>query len=165
MKITIWLKLLVGTFLIIALIIFMSIQGINSINKLGNLSTEIFNESVATNSIQNLKTNFERLVMAPNDYLIHGNEIEIQNFEKVLGKIKSELKQYPDVSDLYIEILDVNELNDYLVQIESNASEIFNLQNPVGNKYGAKIMEEMDAILEEVILIVHNQLINCSNKK
>jgi PAS domain S-box-containing protein len=159
MKITIWLKLLVGIFVIISLITYLSIQGINSLNKLGNLSTEIYNESVATNSIQNLKTNFERLLMPPNDYLIHGNEIENHNFEKVLETIKSEIKQYPDVSELYIEILDLNEMNNYLSEIESRALEIFKLTNPVGNIYGANLMEEMDSIAEEVILKIDEKII------
>ena len=159
MKITIWTKLLVGIFVIIALITYLSIQGINSLNKLGNLSTEIYNESVATNSIQNLKTNFERLLMPPNDYLIHGNEIENQNFDKILETIKSELKQYPDVSELYIEILDLNELNYNLGEIESLALEIFKLKNPVGNIYGAKLMEEMDAIVEEVRVKIDEKII------
>ena len=150
MKITIWLKLLVGIILIIALITFLSIEGINSINKLGNLSTEILKESVAANSIQNLKSNFERLAMPPNDYLIHGNKIEVRNFEQLLDTIKSELNKYPEVSELNIEILNADELNNYLGKFEKLALEIFSLQEPIGNKYGAMLMEEIDAIVGEV---------------
>jgi PAS domain S-box-containing protein len=163
LKVTIWAKLLVGIIIIITLIIFLSIAGLNSVNKLGSLSTEIYNESVATNSIQNLKTNFERLLMPPNDYLIHGNEIEKQNFEKILVIIKSEVNQYPDISKIYNEILDVYELKDNLNKLESHAQEIFNLQNPVGNIYGAKLMEEMDSIAEELIIKIDEKII--SSKK
>jgi PAS domain S-box-containing protein len=158
-KITIWFKLLVGIIIIIALITFLSIQGINSVNKLGNLSIEIYNESVTTNSIQNLKTNIERLVMPPNDYLIHGNKIEIQNFEQILDTIKSELRQYPDISYLYIEKPYVDELNDFLGELESRAIGIFNLQDPIGNAYGAILMEDMDSVVEEVIIKIDEKII------
>ena len=159
MKITIWLKLLIGIIVIIALITFLAIEAINSINKLGNLSNEIFEESVATNSIQKLKSNFARLVMPPNDYLIHGNKIEVRNFEQILDIIKSELNKYPEVSELKIEKLNTDELNNDLYELERLALEIFSLQEPIGNIYGATLMEEMDSTVEEIIKNIDRMII------
>ena len=84
MKISIWSKLLIGIILIMVLITVLSIVCIHSISKLGKLSEEVFNESSATHLMQNIKVDFERLLMPANDYLVHGNEVEYENFQRLL---------------------------------------------------------------------------------
>jgi PAS domain S-box-containing protein len=96
--------------------------------------------------------------MPPNDFLIHGNEIEIQNFDQILDTIKSELRMFKELSELSIIEININDLNLFLVEIESRGRIIFNLHNPVGNQYGAIIMEEMDRIVEDVVILIEKKI-------
>lgn len=160
MKITIWIKLLVGIILIIALVIFLSVYGINSVEKLGKLTSEVYNESVATNSIQNLKSDLERLVMPPNDFLIHGNQIEKQNYNQILDTIRSKLQRIEGVTDLYVTDIDLSQIKSLLSEIEIRAQKIFNLSSPIGNSYGAILMEEMDMIIVETSALIDRKILS-----
>ena len=163
MKITIWFKLLVGIILIIALITFLSIVGINSINKLQSLSSDVFNESITTNKAQDLKVNFERLIMPPNDYLIHGDAAESHNFVELLGGIKKDINQYSELLAGHIEKLDRDELYNYVDDLEILGLQIFGLKDPVGNTQGAALMEKMDSTVEVIITKIDN--INTSSAR
>lgn len=158
-KMTIWAKLFIGIIVIMVLTAFIAIQGINSINKLRNLSSVMLNESIANNTVQNLKSNLEKLIMPPNDYLIHGNRIEFKNFGKSLTDVKAQLNEYSVTTHHYIEKLPPNELVFYLGEVEALALEIFKLEEPIGNKHGADLMEKMDSIINMVTIQIDYMII------
>lgn len=158
-KITIWGKLFVGIIAIIVLIALIAIEGMNSINKLGNLSNEMLNKSMANNNVRNLKSNLEKLIMPPNDYLIHGNRIEFENYEKSLADVKAQLNEYSVTTHHNIEKLPPNELVFILGEVEALALEIFKLEEPIGNRYGADLMEKMDSIIDQATLQIDDILI------
>lgn len=158
-KITIWGKLFVGIIAIIVLIALIAIEGINSINKLGNLSNEMLNKSIANNNVRNLKSNLEKLIMPPNDYLIHGNRIEFENYEKLLTDVKAQLDEYSVTAYHNIEKLPPSELVFFVGEVEALALEIFKLEEPIGNTYGADLMEKMDSIIDKATIQIEDMLI------
>jgi len=158
-KITIWGKLFIGIIAIIVLIALIAIEGMNSINKLGNLSNEMLNKSSANNNVQNLKSNLEKLIMPPNDYLIHGNRIEFENFKKSLTDVKAQLNEYSVTTHHFIEKLPPDELVFLVGEVEALALEIFKLEEPIGNTYGADLMEKMDSIIDKATLQIDDILI------
>ena len=158
-KMTIWIKLLIGIIIIMVLIALIAVEGINSLNKLGNLSNVMLNESIANNSLQNLKTNVNRLIMPPNDYLIHGNKIEFKNYEKSLAEVKTQLNEYPETTHLYIKKLPLNKLAIYLGKVDSLAIKIFSLKDPIGNMHGADLMEKMDSIINIATIQIDDMII------
>lgn len=150
MKISIWSKLLVGIILIIMLITVLSVVSILSISKLGKLSDEVFTEAMATHLMQDIKVNFERLLMPANDYLIHGNKVEHENFHRLIGVLRSELQEYSELAPPEVMPSDLEELQMHLGKIEQISGNIFNLAEPIGNPLGSQLMEEMDLITELV---------------
>ena len=158
-KITIWGKLFLGIIAIIVLIIFIAIEGINSINKLENLSNEMLNKSIAIRNVQNLKSNLDKLIMPPNDYLIHGNKIEFKNYEKILTELKKQLNEYSENAHHYTEKLLPDELAAYLSEVDALAQEIFNLKKPIGNMNGADLMEKMDSIINMATIKIDDMII------
>ena len=158
-KITIWGKLFVGIIAIIVLIALIAIEGMNSINKLGNLSNEMLNKSIANNNIQNLKSNLEKLLMPPNDFLIHGNRIEFEHYEKLLKDVKAQLDEYSVTAHHNIEKLHPNELVFFLGEVDALALEIFKLEETIGNTNGADLMEKMDSIIDKATIQIEDMLI------
>lgn len=158
-KITIWGKLFVGIIAIIVLITLIAIEGINSINKLGNLSNEMLNKSIANNNVQNLKSNLEKLLMPPNDFLIHGNRIEFEHYEKLLKDVKAQLDEYSVTAHHNIEKLLPNEIVIFLGEVDALALEIFKLEEPIGNTHGADLMEKMDSIIDMATIQIEDMLI------
>ncbi len=158
-KITIWGKLFVGIIAIIVLISLMAIEGINSINKLGKLSNEMLNNSIANNNFQYLKLNLQKLIMPPNDYLIHGNRIEFNNFEKSLTDVKAQLDNYSATTHHSFEKFSPNELVFFLCEVEDIALEIFRLEEPIGNTNGADLMEKMDSIVDKATIQIDDMQI------
>lgn len=166
-KLSIFGKLLVGIIAILSLITTVAFIGISSINLLKETSDEMLKESICHSDFQNLKVDLEQLLMPANDYLIHGNTIEKMNFEYLQKEVQKQLY----LCLQHIEDEDEQELIEELARsinkIELHAREIFELENPIGNKYGAFLMEEMDESTYEAILkieeVLNEQLIDIEN--
>lgn len=119
----------------------------------------MLNKSIANNNVQNLKSNLEKLIMPPNDYLIHGNRIEFEHYEKSLTDVKAQLDEYSVTAHHNIEKLPPNELVFFLGEVEALALEIFKLEEPIGNMYGADLMEKMDSIIDKATIQIDDMLI------
>ena len=94
-------------------------------------------------------------IMPANDYLIHGNKNEKNIFEDLyvnVNKYFSILEEkhvFPHTTMQGQET--ISKLKDKYVQIKTISDKIFNLASPIGNIEGARLMEEMDLIMESMI--------------
>jgi len=147
LKITIFQKLLIGIVAMLMLIIIIAYVGVVSVIKLERTSEIILKESNKYNNLQNLKLNFTELLMPANDYLIHGNKVEITNFKKLDSIANKQLNACKAIEDNHFNEHFLEEIESIFHEVETLSIKIFNLKNPVGNTEGAFMMEVMDGII------------------
>lgn len=146
-KLTIFQKLLIGIIAMLILIAIIAYVGIVSVNKLENNSKIILKESDKYNNLQNLKLNFTELLMPANDYIIHGNKVEILNFKKLDSITRQQLEKSKAFENDHFNEHFLEEIEDILHEVERLSKNIFELKEPVGNNEGAIMMEVMDGIV------------------
>jgi len=150
-KMTIFQRLLIGIIAMLMLNALIAFVGIMSINKLENNSKIMLEDSKQRNALQTLKLNFLQLNMPANDYLIHGNKVEIINFEKFKTIVKAQIIICEEHSGTHFNKPFINDLESNFNKMKMLSKEIFELENPIGNVEGAIIMEEIDATAIKVV--------------
>ncbi len=146
MKLNIFGKLLIGIILVVALISLITTVGINSINQLEGISTQIMSASDKHTEIQKLKLNFQQILMPVNDYLIHGNQVEKSHFEQLLQDVKKQLEVCKELDWDNDGQIFLFRFENSLIELEALAGGIFQIANPVGHSEGVDIMAEMDTM-------------------
>lgn len=146
-KLTIFQKLLIGIIATLLLNAIIAYVGIVSVNKLENTSKIILKESNKYNNLQSLKLNFTELLMPANDYLIHGNNVEILNFKKLDSITRQQLEKSKAFENDHFNEHFLEEIEDIFHEVERLSKKIFELKNPVGNTQGSLMMEVMDGIV------------------
>lgn len=116
--------------------------------------------------IHELRLLMTRSAMPANDYLIHGNKMEREEFATISAAVDGALQQLLNTSTLQVEkkaILDQLQLK--WERNKQSAHDILFSENPVGDKVLAQKMEDYDRdvtalsnLLEEVDSIVHRKL-------
>ena len=124
-------------------------------NTITHLNNVIEHSSLELTGIKQLQHVMHMAVMAPNDYLVHGEVIERENYatssSKVTMTINGMLKvmaQHPDELDL------LQQVNQFWRQVDQKAHNILATTNPVGNKAMAKEMELLDTASGQAILVL-----------
>ncbi len=151
---TIFQKLLIGIVALLMLNAISAFIGIVSINELERTAKIMLEESNEQNSFQKLKLKFHQLLMPPNDYLVHGNNIELHNFEQLLAIVNTQMFECRDIIGHELEQQALDKFEHSLNKVVSLANEIFELKNPIGSSEGAIKMEEMDAIADEALISI-----------
>lgn len=98
-----------------------------------------------------LQLYINKLVMPANDYLIHGDINERDNFDKLITQVSAvleELKRHKGGKDW--EAVSAKVSTD-AVRLGEMAIELLYIDQPVGNKIAGDLMEKMDAFSEQVI--------------
>lgn len=144
-KISIFQKLLIGISVMLFLNLIIAYVGIVSVNKLESTSEIILKESNKYNNLHSLKLNFTELLMPANDYLIHGNKVEILNFKKLDAITKQQLEECKAVENNHFNEHFLEEIENIFHEVEGLSNKIFELKTPVGNTQGAIMMEVMDS--------------------
>ena len=151
LKLTIFQKLLIGIIAILILTISIAFVGINSVSKLENNSKIILKESKDYNNLQNLKFNFNAILMPANDYLIDGDKVEFDDFKLFDSLAKNQINVTKKINGLILNQNLINDLDGDFLEVESLSKKIFELKNPVGNPDGAILMEVMDTIANRAV--------------
>jgi PAS domain S-box-containing protein len=150
LKINIFQKLLIGITLMLILNVIIAYVGIVNINTLENASEIILKESNKYKNLQTLKLNFTELLMPANDYLIHGNNVEIKNFEKLDSIAKQQFEICKNFENTHFNEHFLEEIEAIFHEVESLSEKIFELKEPIGNSNGALIMEVMDNYIKDI---------------
>lgn len=161
-KLTIFQKLLIGIFAMLILTTIIAFISIVSINELEKTSFVMLEESQEQSSFQKLKLNVQQLLMPANDYLVHGNKVEQNNFNQLLSMVYAQIDECRELIGHPMEKRALDEFEKSLVFIESLAVDILKLENPIGNLEGAIKMEEMDAVTNDAINEIDELLIIAS---
>jgi len=148
---TIFQRLLVGIIAMLMLNTLIGFVGIMSVNKLENNSKIMLKESEEHHRLQRLKLNLLQLLMPPHDYLLHGNKVEIENYEHFDTIIKKQIIECKKHGGVHYNQSFINELEGNFKEIELLSNEIFKLENPIGNTEGAIISEELEAVTNKVL--------------
>jgi len=144
-KMTIFQKLLIGIIALLILNLIIAYVGIASANRLEKTSEIILKESNKYNNLQNLKLAFTELLMPANDYLVHGNKLEIENFKKLDSITRKQLQASKAFETDHFNEHFLEEIENIFYEVETLSKKIFELKNPIGNAEGALIMEVMDS--------------------
>lgn len=145
LKMTIFQKLLIGIIAMLILNVSIAYIGIVSVDKLDENSTIILKESQKHKNLQELKLSVTELLMPANDYLIHGNNVEILNFKKLDSITKQYLENCLTLENKHFNEHFLEEIETILYKVKELSYRIFYLKNPIGNKEGSLIMEVMDS--------------------
>jgi len=145
LKMTIFQKLLIGIIAMLILNLIIAYVGITSVDKLEKTSEIILIESNKYNNLQNLKLTLTELLMPANDYLIHGNKLEIENFKKLDSITRKQLEQSKAFENNHFNEHFLEEIEDIFYEVETLSKKIFELKDPIGNTEGALMMEVMDS--------------------
>ncbi|MDH5711343.1 MAG: diguanylate cyclase [Gammaproteobacteria bacterium] len=123
-----------------------------TITHLNNVSEH---SSLELTNIRQLQHAMHIAVMASNDYLIHGEVIEHENYAAIASEITMTINtmlkvmaEHPD------EIALVEQFNELWGQIDQKALSILAITNPVGNRTLAKEMELLDALSVQAISVL-----------
>lgn len=168
---TIFQKLLIGIIAILILNIIVAYIGIVSTHKLENTSKIVLKETNKYNNLQNLKLSFSELLMPANDYLIHGNKVELLNFKKLNTITRQQLENSKISENNHFNEHFLEEIEEILEEIEKLSANIFDLKEPIGNNEGAIMMEVMDGVAVDaqkkidILLTSSSTLINTNINK
>lgn len=144
-KITIFQKLLIGVIAMLILNVLIAYTGIVTSNTLDKNSKIILKESQKYKNLQELKLSFTELLMPANDYLIHGNKVEIINFKKLDSITTTQLENCLKLEKNHFNEHFLEEIETILIKVKVLSFKIFYLKNPIGNNEGALMMEVMDS--------------------
>ncbi len=138
------------------IIAFVSIVSINDLEKTANNMLE---ESIERSIFEKLKLNFQQLSMPANDYLIHGNKVELINFDQLFSIVQTQLYECKEIIGHPREDEILYEFESSLNEVKFLALKILKLENPIGSTDGAIMMEEMEAITNNAIIEIDELLI------
>lgn len=163
-KMTIFQKLLIGIFAMLMLNTLIAFVSIVSINDLEKTANNILEESIEHSIFEKLKLNFQQLLMPANDYLVHGNTVELINFDQLLSTVQTQLYECKEIIEHPREDAILYEFESSLNEVKFLALKILKLENPIGSPEGAIMMEEMDAITNDAINEIDELLITKSTE-
>ena len=96
-----------------------------------------------------------RVVMPANDYLIHGDVDERYAFEDLDANVN---KHFSMLSGEYLPTRIMTERREFInklkvryTRVKAFSEKILNLPDPIGNAEGARLMEEMDLLIDNII--------------
>ncbi|MEX0988335.1 MAG: LuxR C-terminal-related transcriptional regulator [Bacteroidales bacterium] len=158
-RLSIFGKLLVGIVAVQILVFIISIVSLTSINNLERGSNEIFKESVVHYNIHSLKIKLSQLVMPVNDYLIHGNKIEVENYHRLREEVSNQLRICYQVIKDQRHIAAINDFEKNFKEILSLAEKIFAIEVPIHNFEAAVMMERMDLIADRTIEMIDESMV------
>ncbi len=143
-------KIIASFSIILALLSFIGFVAYYDRNLLFYGMQELEDKMHEINGIARIRLNTERALMPPNDYLITGEIKEKERFSEISDTVEKDLEWLASLSHKEHIDFDKKSLENFRA-LKEKAGEIFSIKDPVGNKKGAILMEEMDAISTDII--------------
>ena len=105
--------------------------------------------------IRQLQHMIHMAIMAPNDYLIHGNKSEYKNYATLSNKVTTSINNMLTLmKEHQNEYNMVKQLEEFWLQIDNKANTIFAFTHPVGNAAAAETMENLDVTADQAASIL-----------
>ncbi len=151
--------------IVLLMLVSAGVIGKIAIDRVSESGREVLKESEEIEAIQKMGLVIQRLIMPPNDYLVHGRKREYGYFEGLLQKNKKHLAACKKRVSAPRETQLLHEVGGSLEEINKLALKIFSLEDPIGNEEGAKLMEDMDAIADMSISKIDDVLAEARKEK
>jgi len=158
-------------FIIVIHALLMSLIGVIGylgIKKVNNNATEVFEKITLAKSAQELSVKLQQTLMAPHDYIIHGEKIEGDNFEELWADLETHFNEvYEEINKvgcdkeraLIKEIYTVD-----MPQLKEKATIILEMDNPSDISISGGLMEDMDSIALETTQDINQLVKNTENE-
>jgi len=155
---TIGKKLYLVIFGLVFLMVLSGFVGYTGIKKANESTAEISEKMAMAESAQELNVEFQKTLMPPHDYIIHGDVAERSIFKGAWVNLEKQFNEVCEVVSVtgcprckeLVEEIRVDDLS----KLKVKADEILNLDNPVENPISGNLMEEMDAVAIEMTVNV-----------
>lgn len=115
---------------------------------------EMLNYQNENEMVYSLALSLNKLIMPPNDYLIHGDEEERYTFEDLVADVNS---QFEILEGKYYSTRIMAEERELLARLKDKytlviffAEKILDIPNPIGNEEGVHLMKEMDLLIDNM---------------
>lgn len=112
---------------------------------------ELEDNTYKLSMIANIQLNIDRVLMPPNDYLITGNVKEKERFMEIASIVDKDIDRLVSLSQKEHIGFD-KKAKKRFEALKEKAGEIFAIEHPVGNKKGAILMKELDAIGSDILI-------------
>lgn len=129
-----------------------------NLRQLAKAANETGRHDLASN-IQRLRISFHKIIMPANDYLIHGDAGERDNFDKLLASAEGDMAAVSKQVDTGEEREILSRVDRELTIVASVSREILSMPDPLG-KAGAEKAEQMDMIAGHLVEDLHSLLEN-----
>jgi diguanylate cyclase (GGDEF)-like protein len=147
--------ILTAVMMLVPLVILVTIQYSVFNSTIAHLNNVIEHSSLELTNIKQLQHVMHKAVMAPNDYLVHGEVIEREHYAAASSKVTMTINNMRKVMMEHPGELELLERVEQLWgQIDQKALNILASTNPVGNTAMAKEMELMDATAVQAISVL-----------
>lgn len=98
-----------------------------------------------------LSIDIGRAVMPPNDYLITGDLKEKDEYLKLADGVRNGFSELLGSIEKNEQAVLIKKAENQFSILNGKALELFDLKNPLGDKKGAVVMHEMDAISDDIV--------------
>lgn len=144
-------KLLIGKVFMLVLLLVIVITSIVIINNLSKTALKMEVEYIEVNTVQELRISFQQILLSIQNFLIHRDHSEIENFEYYLAKSKKQMKE--------AEIAITNNHNKKrlisfekdIVIVESLSKKLFKLDNITDTVVTKVLMAEISSISNSAV--------------
>ncbi len=101
--------------------------------------------------LTNTSLSIDRAIMPFNDYLITGDLREKERFRKITGEVERNFQELEmiELDRKHLELTKAARARFRLLREKGEA--LFSIQNPVGSRYGARVMQELDDLAYQII--------------
>lgn len=146
---TIGKKLYLTIFALVFIMVLSGFVDYMGIKKANEGTAEVYEKMALAESAQELNVEFQKVLMPPHNYIVHGDMAERNIFKGAWGNLENQLNEvYEGVSVVGCsrckELVEEIRADD-LPKLKAKADKILNLDNPVENPISGSLMKEMNA--------------------
>jgi len=155
---TIGRKLYLVIFALVFIMVLSGFVGYVGIKKANEGTAEVSEKMALAESAQELNVEFQKVLMPPHDYIVHGDMAERSIFKGAWVNLENQLNEVDEAVSVIgcprsKELVEEIRADD-LPELKAKANEILNLDNPVENPISGSLMEEMDAVAAKITVNV-----------
>lgn len=144
-------KLLIGKVFMLVLLLVIVITSIVIINNLSKTALKMEVEYIEVNTVQELRISFQQIILSIQNFLIHRDRSEIENFEYYLAKSKKQMKESEIVITNNHNKKRLISFEKDIVLVESLSRKLFQLDNTNDTTTTKVLLEQINSISKSAV--------------
>ena len=146
---------LAATYMLAPLVIMVAVQYLVFNSTITHLNQVINHRTQEMAGIKHLQNTVYLAVMCPNDYLVHANKKEHEIYNVQATSISAEIDKLNEYMGRHEKEKNlISQIKRRWIQVDQKANTILTSSSPIGNKAMAIEMESLDAVADEIILLL-----------